>query len=132
MQKIVLDTNILVSAILSKKGRPAKVLDMVLDKEIQVYFSQLIINEYIDVLFRPKFKFDREYIWMIIDAIRDMGIFVDPTPTVNKMLDEDDRIFYDTAKESGAILITGNMKHYPKESFILTAAEFLEKLNKDV
>jgi len=39
--------------------------------------------------------------------------------------DESDRIFYDTACESKAILITGNKKHYPDEEFIMTPADFL-------
>jgi len=42
--------------------------------------------------------------------------------------DETDRIFYDTAKQSGSFLVTGNLKHYPQEIFILTPAEFLAKL----
>ena len=42
------------------------------------------------------------------------------------MPDETDRIFYDTAKASGAILITGNLKHFPSEPFIMKSAEFLE------
>jgi hypothetical protein len=43
------------------------------------------------------------------------------------MIHEDDRIFYDTAKHSGSILVTGNLKHYPKEAFILAPTEFLAK-----
>jgi predicted nucleic acid-binding protein len=42
------------------------------------------------------------------------------------MPDEDDRVFYDAAKTADAYLITGNSKHYPKESFILTPSEFLK------
>jgi len=43
--------------------------------------------------------------------------------------DEDDRIFYDTAKSANAVLVTGNKKHYPDESFIMTPAEFLEHIS---
>ena len=42
-----------------------------------------------------------------------------------QMIDEADRIFYDTAKGSNSILITGNIKHFPKEDFIKTVNEFL-------
>jgi hypothetical protein len=41
------------------------------------------------------------------------------------MPDEDDRVFYDTAKTAGAYLIPGNTKHFPQEPFILTPAQFL-------
>ena len=44
------------------------------------------------------------------------------------MPDEDDCVFYDIAKYAKACLITGNTKHYPVESFILTPMEFLSKL----
>ena len=42
------------------------------------------------------------------------------------MRDESDRIFYDTAKESKSILISGNLKHFPNEEFIMLPADFLE------
>ena len=45
------------------------------------------------------------------------------------MIDEDDRIFYDTAKTAKAYLITGNKKHYPQENFIFTPADFLEYIS---
>jgi len=44
------------------------------------------------------------------------------------MPDESDRIFYDTAKQSGSILITGNTKHFPDEPFIMTPAEFMRMM----
>jgi len=44
------------------------------------------------------------------------------------MTDETDRVFYDTAKASGAILITGNIRHYPAMPFIMTPADFLGTL----
>ena len=46
------------------------------------------------------------------------------------MIDETDRIFYDTAVSSGATLITSNKKDYPNEPFILTPAEFLYKIKQ--
>ncbi len=125
IKTIVLDTNILVSALLSATGKPTKIVEMVLDKEIQVYYSQPILDEYENVLFRSKFGFNRELAWMVIDAIRDTGVLATPKQSTFGMPDEDDRIFYDTAKDSGAILVTGNKKHYPDEPFVLTAAEFL-------
>jgi len=45
---------------------------------------------------------------------------------IPKLIDETDRIFYDTAKNTASILITGNIRHYPNEKFILTPTEFLK------
>jgi predicted nucleic acid-binding protein len=63
---------------------------------------------------------------MVLAAIRCFGELIEPVPSTQPTKDEDDRIFYDTAKRAGAYLITGNTKHFPRESFILTPAKFLE------
>ena len=54
MKKVVIDTNIVISAAISPYGNPAKILDMVLDREIQMYYCDGIMNEYINVLSRPR------------------------------------------------------------------------------
>jgi predicted nucleic acid-binding protein len=61
----------------------------------------------------------------VIAAIRQHGEEIWPLSSVHAMIDEDDRIFYDTAKSAEAYLISGNTKHYPNEPFILTPAAFL-------
>ena len=66
----------------------------------------------------------------LINKIVEMGIVFEPVTSLVPMPDEDDRIFYDTAKESGAFLITGNKKHYPDEPFIMTPSDFLYTLVK--
>jgi len=65
----------------------------------------------------------------LINEIVEIGVVVNPSPSDIPMADESDRIFYDTAKEAGAILITGNTKHYPTEQFITTPAEFIKQIN---
>jgi predicted nucleic acid-binding protein len=45
--------------------------------------------------------------------------------------DEKDRIFYDTAKQRNAILITGNIKHFPEEDFIMSPKDFLERYDSN-
>ena len=126
MINVVLDTNIVISATISSQGNPAEILGMVSDKEIQVYYSDEILAEYIKVLAYERLKIDLEKQAEIVDIILEDGIYINPPTSDTPMPDESDRIFYDTAKDSGAILITGNMKHYPNESFIMTPAEFVE------
>jgi putative PIN family toxin of toxin-antitoxin system len=124
---VVLDTNIIVSAALSPIGNPAKIIAMIPGEEIQVYYGVGILSEYRDVLSRPRLKIPAELQKRIIEAIVNAGIFFEPTASAIPLPDETDRIFYDTAKEIGAILITGNIKHYPAENFIMTPSQFLSR-----
>jgi putative PIN family toxin of toxin-antitoxin system len=122
----VLDTNIIVSAMLSVNGNSARIVNMVLDNEVEVYYSPGIIAEYEDVLSRPKFHFDQNLVQLIIRTIQDKGILVYPKTSTIFFVDEMDRIFYDTAKSSNAILITGNIRHFPKEVFLVSPGEFCD------
>jgi uncharacterized protein len=123
--KVVLDTNILVSSLLTA-GPPAIIVDLIADGKIIPFYSNPILQEYWDVLSRKKFGFDSEQASRLIDNIVRSGIAVEGKQlNKNKKVNEDDRIFYDAAVEAMAYLITGNIKHFPKESFIATPAQFL-------
>lgn len=122
-----MDTNVLVSALLSPEGTPARVFDLVLNKQLLMCFDSRIIAEYETVLGRPKFGFDRKKVRDLLRYITETGLSVIPVPSKMHMPDEDDRKFYDVAKSCGAILVTGNTKHFPKKPFILSAAQFFEK-----
>ena len=126
MPRVVLDTNILVSALLSPSGNPAKVYKMFLTGILALVYNEDILAEYQDVLYRPRLGIPSGDADTVLEAIRQYGEYVAPVSGTDPMPDEDDRIFYDTAKSAGAQLITGNIRHYPKESSILTPAEFLE------
>ena len=97
--KVVFDTNVLVSALINENGKPRKILNLFYDKEILVYYSSEIIEEYKDVLSRKELGINPEKIGKIINAIRKIGLHVQPTKSIFKMPDENDRIFYDAAKE---------------------------------
>ena len=123
--RVVLDTNVIVSALFSGKGNPGKILDMVLDGEVKLVYYSEILDEYEDVLYRPHLKIPADSADSTMTAIRQHGERVWPVPSTNPMQDEDDRVFYDAAKSAGAYLITGNTKHYSNEPFVLTPTEFL-------
>ena len=125
VRRVVLDTNILVSALLSPEGNPAKIYKMFLTGALSLVFSADIFDEYQDVLRRPRLRLPSNEIETVLASIRQHGNEINPAPSVKVMIDEDDRVFYDTAKSAGAYLITGNKKHYPDESFIFTPTEFL-------
>ena len=124
--KVVIDTNVIVSALLSSQGNPATILEMFFNEKMQTYYSANILVEYEDVLFRPALSIKPEKAKMFFQILRDTGTLIEPTASNIPLPDEDDRIFYDTAMQSEAILITGNSKHYPVEDFILTPSEFLD------
>lgn len=124
----VIDTNVLLSALLSKREDSAtvKVLDAVFDGKIIPLYHQDILTEYNDVLRREKFHLQEELIRKVMNAIRQYGVEVHPQPTGAVFIDMDDLIFYETAmekREDGAYLVTGNQKHYPSRDFIVTPAE---------
>ena len=125
MLRAVLDTNILVSALLNPQGAPADILRKMAIDDITVFYSPVIFAEYQEVLFRAKFGFDQVDVENLLGQIRLQGIMELPDVSTVSMPDESDRVFYDTAKFCNAYLITGNKKHYPREKFIVSPAEFL-------
>lgn len=130
MQKVVLDTNVVVSAVLSDAGIPAKLLRMALKRIIQLHYSAEILAEYAEVLSRPKLNIPAEKQSHILSAVQEAGVSVLPIVSDIQMTDESDRIFYDVAIASASNLITGNMKHYPKEDFITTPTKFMAQYNE--
>jgi putative PIN family toxin of toxin-antitoxin system len=126
--KVVLDTNVLVSSLLAN-GPPAAIVDLVAEGKLTPFYDDEIINEYWRVLQRPKFKFHPSQVTRLIGDIVRIGIAIEAnSPNITLMPDEEDRKFYDVAKSSGAFLITGNLKHFPPESFIVTPADFFKIL----
>lgn len=126
----VIDTNVLLSALLSKREDAAtvKVLDAVFDGKIIPLYHQDMLIEYNDVLHREKFHLREELIRIILEAIRQYGIEVFPQPTGEILIDMDDLVFYEVAMEKrddDAYLVTGNQKHYPIRDFIVTPAEMI-------
>ena len=129
--KVVIDTNILVSALLSPYGAPAQVFDHVLNGSVVMCFDSRIIAEYQDVLSRPKFMFNQRAVSLIIDFIVQTGISYVPEPMDVDFHDPDDKVFYEVAVQVEGYLVTGNTRHYPVQPIVATAGEFLEILRKN-
>jgi len=125
--KLVLDTNIVVSAFINPHGIPSRIMGIVLSRKAELIYNAAILSEYESVMLRPKFsnKINTESIQKFINLIRIIGTSFNPPGSKIKLPDESDRIFYDTAKQSGSILVSGNLKHFPKERFILSPSELL-------
>ncbi len=125
---VVLDTNVLVSALWSAESKPHTILEAVINRTLTPCHDYRIIEEYCNVLRRPKFSFNEWEINWLLDAIIRNGISVIPDALVDiSFTDESDRKFYETAKFCSALLITGNIKHFPCDSCVMTVSEFTEK-----
>lgn len=122
---VVLDTNILVSSLWSRNGAPARVVSMILTGQLIPCYDYRILTEYRQVLSRPRFNFSDGEIDSLLEWIETSGrsIVADP---INE--DESDKKFYEVAKFCGAILITGNLKHFPNDPQVMNVSSFLERI----
>lgn len=125
--EVVIDTNILVSALWSKNGAPARIISMVINGSLVPCYDYRILSEYREVLRRPKFRFSNGEINFLLDWIESSGRSVVTDPIEENFTDEADKKFYEVAKFCQAKLITGNIKHFPQDPLVVTVAEFLEE-----
>jgi|SRR5579862_3291834 len=131
MIRVVLDTNILVSALLSPAGSPAQVFLMTLvDPDTRLCISGDIYAEYEEVIRRPRLSRSDSEIEAALRAIREKGFWVRPTEKVRACSDPDDDIFLECAQAAAAhYLVTGNTKDFPATwagTQIVTARQFLD------
>jgi len=124
---VVLDTNILVSALWSKNGNTQKLLDLVAARQITPCYDARIMAEYREVLCRPQFLFSPEEVLAVLDSIEKDGHQMTPVFIDSPFADKADRKFYETAKFCCATLITGNLKHFPAEPGIMSPSAFLRQ-----
>ena len=132
----VIDTNVLVSALLSHRDDAAtvQVITAVLEGRIVPLWHRDILEEYREVLARPKFRFRHADVEALVSAFQCAGREVEPAPTGEMLPDMDDLIFYEVVMEKradNARLVTGNLKHYPAREFIVTPAEMMEILENE-
>ena len=131
LYNLIVDTNVIVSAILSKdKTSPTvKVLELLFNDKVNLYYSQEVLKEYIDVLSREKFDFEKELVVYIIHAIVAKGNLIDPNKIEVDLLDIKDKPFYELVMDEGITdgkLITGNLKHFPSQINIMTPRQFID------
>lgn len=131
----VIDTNVIISALLSSKEDSATVMIMekLFNKEFIPLLSEEILWEYHSVLRRKKFSFTEELVQSLIDAIENLAEKILPCPADEMLPDMKDLPFYEvvlTKNEPSAYLVTGNIKHFPQKTFVVTPREFIELLKK--
>jgi len=131
--RVVLDTNVFVSALLQPHGFPARAFLIALaGTAAQLCVSGDIYAEYEEVIRRPKFDRSETVIELALDAIRKNGFWVRPSARVIACFDPDDDIFLECAQAARAqYVVTGNPKHFPvkwAETQIATARQFVEAM----
>jgi len=133
---IVLDTNVLVSALLSPFGTPARVLDQVLSNVVQLAFDDRILAEYGEVLKRPRFGFPASDIQALLNHIQLNGSQIAAAPAgFRKFPDPGDLPFAEVALSAPAeALVTGNVSHFRalegRGIPVLTPSEFMDGLEQ--
>jgi putative PIN family toxin of toxin-antitoxin system len=130
--KVVVDTNVLISALLSPAGPPAQILNLVLNGRLTVLYDNRMLSEYREVMRRPKFRFEADAVEALLEFIGAEGEYVVAEPQPAPIKDEDDRAFYEVALSGGARrLVTGNASHYPRDKRIVSPAEFLRSYRQN-
>jgi len=130
MIRIVLDTNVVVSAMLRSGGLPEAVFNLAMNGEIQLYVSEPILAEYEDVLRRPRLAIDPDKVTVALARIRAAASLVQPVVPVTAAFDPDDNIFLECAEAAQAhCLVTGNSRHFPERwlaTRILAPRQFMD------
>ncbi len=131
----VIDTNVLVSAVLKRNSVPGLVLKHVFSGNLVPVFNDKILEEYREVLHRKKFPFSEEDVHIVLESLEEQGISIDAGKLDIELPDAKDVVFYEVVmekrKKDSAYLVTGNIKHFPKEPFVVTPREMLEILDEN-
>jgi putative PIN family toxin of toxin-antitoxin system len=109
----VLDTNVIVSGILTPYGHPGRLIDAVLEGTLRLTVDDRILVEYRQVLSRPKFCIAAERLEALMALFTRQDLIV-PEPLMVDLPDPDDLPFLETARfATDRVLVTGNIRHYP-------------------
>ncbi|MCD7822714.1 MAG: putative toxin-antitoxin system toxin component, PIN family [Oscillospiraceae bacterium] len=131
----VIDTNVLVSAMLKWNSVPGSIMQLVFDGIVVPIVNEEIIDEYKEVLLRPKFKLNYGIVERLLYRISEAGFYLVGERIDIELPDEDDRVFYEVVmksrKDEDSYLVTGNLKHFPAEPFVVTPRQMLDIIFTD-
>ena len=131
----VIDTNVLVSAMLKWTSVPGNILEFAFSGTIIPVLNDGIVAEYRQVLMRDKFHLTKDIVDDVIQALEEHGEYIDADSMDYELTDPKDEVFYaivmEKRKDEDAYLVTGNIKHFPKESFVVTPREMMDIILED-
>ena len=132
----VIDTNVLVSAMLKWNSVPGHIIELVFDDLIVPVLNCEIVEEYKEVLSRSKFHLSNDIVEDIIASLAETGIFVEGETLDIDFIDEKDRMFFEVVmeerKKEDAYLVTGNIRHFPVQPFVVTPRQMLDIILKSI
>ena len=132
----VIDTNVLVSAMLKWNSVPGHIIELVFDNLIVPVLNREIVEEYKEVLSRSKFHLSNDIVEDIIASLAETGIFVEGETLDIDFIDEKDRMFFEVVmeerKKEDAYLVTGNIRHFPVQPFVVTPRQMLDIILKSI
>lgn len=132
--RLVVDTNVLVSGLLTPFGAPGVIVSLIAAGRLVLCYDARILAEYDDVLRRPPFAFEEENIASFLAQIQAQGEMVAPVPLSIRLRDEDDEPFLEVAAAAGVeFLVTGNLRHFPEGGWngirVVSPREFLDRFD---
>lgn len=128
--RLVIDTNVVVSAALRPQGLQRVALILAITKPARLYVSGPILDEYSRVLARSLLHIRKGIRAQILQMIRNRSFLVSPQRNLDVTYDPDDNLFLECAEEARAdYLITGNQRHFPRfwrSTKVVNSREFIE------
>jgi putative PIN family toxin of toxin-antitoxin system len=128
--RLVIDTNVVVSAALKPQGLQRVALVLAITKPARLYVSEPILDEYSEVLARSLLHIRKGIRTQVLQMIRNRSFLVSPQRDLDVAFDPDDNLFLECADAARAdYLITGNLKHFPRfwrSTKVVTCREFME------
>ena len=127
--RLVIDTNVLVSAAIKPAGLQRTVFLIAISKPARLYVSHPILEEYSEVLARPELRIRKGLRMQLLQLIKNHAHTVSPNRRLEVTTDPADNIFLECADAARAdYLVTGNQKHFPKfwkNTKVVTPREFV-------
>jgi len=127
---VVLDTNVLVSGLMTRAGTCSIILDLLADDRLTVVLDGRIMDEYERVCAKPQLGLDSRAVGDFLHFLNNFAVNIAATPLRADMPDPDDLPFLEVATEGSAVLVTGNKKHFPEKVIanvpVVSPREFLE------
>jgi putative PIN family toxin of toxin-antitoxin system len=127
--RLVIDTNVVVSAALKPEGLQRTVILLALARPARWYVSDAILSEYAAVLARPELRIRRSLRQQLVQLIRNQARVVVPSRLSQTTTEPADNIFLECADAARAdYVITGNQRHFPKfwkNTKVISSREFL-------
>lgn len=129
--RAVVDTNVVISGVLRPASKPGFILDAMLEEVFNPVASVELLEEYREVLLRPKFGFDPSLVEALADGLEAVSSIIVPTPQ-DKIRSDDpkDQFIIDLGIDAHAPIVTGNVRYFASYPDVMTPAAFVEKLRE--